>query len=68
MPGCIARQRSGFKDAEASLTGDGEDQARHLASGLQRRACGFDKVLTGPLVRAVRPPSRCCRTGARHRS
>lgn len=39
-------------DAERPLTAEGEDQARHLASGLQRKGVRFTKVLTSPLVRA----------------
>ena len=40
------------KDAERPLTAEGDDQARHLASGLQRKGVRFTKVLTRPLIRA----------------
>ena len=39
-------------DAERPLTAEGEEQARHLASGLQRKGIRFDKVLSSPLLRA----------------
>ena len=39
-------------DAERPLTAEGEEQARQLAAGLQRRGVALDAVVTSPLVRA----------------
>jgi phosphohistidine phosphatase len=39
-------------DSERPLTEDGEEQARHLAAGLQRKGIRLSKVLTSPLLRA----------------
>lgn len=40
------------EDAERPLTGEGRDQARRLAHGLQRRSVKIDLVLSSPYLRA----------------
>jgi phosphohistidine phosphatase len=45
-------ERDIHDDAERPLTPEGEDQARHLASGLQRKGVRLTKVFTSPLLRA----------------
>jgi phosphohistidine phosphatase len=44
--------KKGCADADRPLTVDGEEQARLLAVGLQRKGVRFGKVFTSPLLRA----------------
>lgn len=45
-------------DAERPLTAEGEEQARQLAAGLQRKGVRFGKVLSSPLLRARQTAER----------
>jgi phosphohistidine phosphatase len=45
-------ERDITSDADRPLSDDGQEQASHLAAGLQRKGVRFSKVLTSPLLRA----------------